>query len=1391
MLMIKKIFRWITYVILAILALMMIALAIIRFAVFPNINHYKKDIAASMTEKIGLKTTVGNIVTGWDGLSPKVLIRQINIYDKENKPALHLEKINGTLSWLSIPMMHPHLSHIQVNNPKITIHRKANGKIYVAGIPATAEGGHDLANWLLSQAGINIKNAVITWQDDLRQAPALLLNKVNFNLKNSAWRKIFGKHFFSLMMLPSIGKNSPITINGHFFGRDVSKIETWNGELNFNTNEIDLTAWKAWLDYPIDLQSGAGKTKVSLTFSGKKINKLKADVSLNNLSVRSSTSNALLNAKLLAGLLTWEEVQGTTTITGQNIKLDAKNNFHINNGSGFVSRSIKNNNPWINASLKLDTFNLDYLNQLQKVIKFPTQFSQPLKALNPQGKLNNINISFQGNPGNISHYSIKSGFNSLGMNPYMNMPGFNNVSGEGFVSRSIKNNDPWINASLKLDTFNLDYLSQLQKTIKFPTQFSQPLKALNPQGKLNNINISFQGNPGNLSHYSIKSRFNSLGMNPYMNMPGFNNVSGEIEANEDSGTLQLSSSNASLDIKDVLRWPIPLTTLNGKVSWHKNKDKLKIIANDITLANEHINGTLNASYDMNGIKGGHLDLNGQFENGNVKFAPFYYPLTIGKKTINWLDRSIISGNANNVKLTVKGSLDDFPYVDKTNKPDPSLGLFKVTARIDDAVLVYDNKWPRIEALGLNMLFEGSSMVLNADKGTISGNSIIKAKAAIPKLNTYGASAQVLNIDGVIEGAIAKGVAFINTSPVREATFGFTDSLKVAGTGKLNINLNLPLNNMTASTFKGEYTINNGVMSANERIGLPEIANINGKLNFDEFGINAETINVAILGGPATFNLQTDDDQTININASGSATGKGIQKFTSNAITEAMSGSASWAADIAIKKPAMNFNIQSSLKGLAINLPAPLGKTSAQEAYFTAIRKQTVEKEDRFDISYGDIASAIIFRHKKNGDLAFSRGDIGINMPAKIATTPGLSLRGEFDYLNADEWLEFTKNSKGKSNTSAGTNLSNVELSIQQLDILNRSLNTLEISATPSDGHLHMLITGQEIGGDIEWRSPTKMEETGEIIARLSKLHIPTGSNSDGTKTADEDIEKLDTQYPALDIQVSDFKLGGKALGTLELTAHEIKEDWVIEQLKISNPDNILLAEGHWHNWARDPNTNLTFSLTANNAGNTLKRFGQPNVIKGGIALVAGQLSWPGSPHQFSTKGLSGEFRLGASKGQVVKVKPGVGRLFGLLTLQNLPRRLTLDFRDIFSEGFSFDEISGGAKINNGIMHSDDFFMSGPSAETEIKGYIDLNKETQHLNVKVVPHISDSLSLAALASGPVAGIAAFIAQKLLKDPLNKIAQSKYTITGTWDNPIDAKAEAAKKNSKPINSPLSTQ
>lgn len=1293
MLSIKKTPRWIIYFSLAVLTIVVMTAATIRLVIFPNINDYKNDVAAMITKKIGLRTTVGNIVTGWDGLSPKILIREINIYDSDNQPALHLENVNGTFSWLSLPMLSPHLSHISVSNPTLSVKRTKTGAIYIAGIAIAGEGKPDFANWLLSQASIDINNAAIVWHDELRQAPALSLNAVDFNLHNPAWRKIFGQHLFSMHALPSTGTQYPILLNGHFFGRDITKIDTWHGEVSLSAKSIDLTAWKAWFDYPIDLQSGLGKADVTLTFADQAINRLTANVQLNQLSAKLNTSTEWLNASALSGVLSWEETKNTTTLSGQQIKLDTDDGFHIKNGSGFFSQSIKHQQPWLNAALSLDEFDLSYLGKIQKIVKLPEHIQQPINTLNPQGKLSKLSMRFEGNP-------------------------------------------------------------------KRP------------------------------SHFAIESEFTSLSVQPYQKIPGFSNLSGEIKTNENKGTLLLSSTNAVLHLKDILRWPIPINTLSGKIYWNNHNEIVNIFASNVAIANDHMAGTINGNYLMNKIKGGYLDLNAQFERGDAQFASFYYPLSLGEKSLNWLDTAILSGKANDIQLKVKGKLDDFPYVDKQNKPNPSLGAFKVTARINDATLQYGKDWPRLEKLGLNMRFEGNSMELTADTGNILDLNIIKAKAIIPALNTNGTMAQALRIDAISEGPVAAGIALINNSPIKQVTLGFTDDLKTSGKAKLDMNIEIPLNNIVDTQYKGEYLINNGAMYANERLGLPEISMINGTLRFDGSGIHARAVNANVLGGPAQFDVTTAENKTINIHAKGLMTASGIQQLNDNTLTKAFNGSAGWSTDIAIKQPLINLTIRSNLKGLAINLPSPLGKHSSEEASLTIQKQQFRAEEDSINIDYKQAVSAILVRKQKNDGLQFDGGDIAINMPAKAPTKPGLALRGQLDYFDADEWLALPSNQDNSSNLSH-VPFNSAALSIQQLNIFNRSFYGLNVSSSPSDRHLQMTVNSQEINGEIEWRSPTKTQATGALIARLNKLYIPASNDIDQTDTKQTEIKKLDNHYPALDIQVDDFKLGKKELGRFALNAYQANDDWVIQQLKISNPDHVLMAEGRWFNWTSSPNTNLVFSLTANDVGNTLKRFGQPDVIKGGVALIAGQLNWPGSPHQFQSKGLNGELQLGASKGQIVKVKPGVGRLFGLLTLQSLPRRLTLDFRDLFSEGFAFDEISGNANITDGIMHSNDFFMTGPAAETKIKGDIDLNKETQYLHIKVIPHISDSFSLAALAGGPIVGAAAFVAQKLLKDPLNKIAQSEYTIVGTWDNPVEVGAEKMQPDKQPTNSPLNSQ
>jgi uncharacterized protein YhdP len=115
--------------------------------------------------------------------------------------------------------------------------------------------------------------------------------------------------------------------------------------------------------------------------------------------------------------------------------------------------------------------------------------------------------------------------------------------------------------------------------------------------------------------------------------------------------------------------------------------------------------------------------------------------------------------------------------------------------------------------------------------------------------------------------------------------------------------------------------------------------------------------------------------------------------------------------------------------------------------------------------------------------------------------------------------------------------------------------------------------------------------------------------------------------------------------------------------------------------------------------------------------------------------------------------------------------MTLDFRDIFSDGFAFDTIAGTGAVAKGMLRTQDFSMNGPSAKVAMSGTIDLAQETQALKVRVVPSVGDSLSVAGLVllANPITGVATFLAQRLLKDPLGQAFAFEYAVSGTWADP----------------------
>ena len=185
----------------------------------------------------------------------------------------------------------------------------------------------------------------------------------------------------------------------------------------------------------------------------------------------------------------------------------------------------------------------------------------------------------------------------------------------------------------------------------------------------------------------------------------------------------------------------------------------------------------------------------------------------------------------------------------------------------------------------------------------------------------------------------------------------------------------------------------------------------------------------------------------------------------------------------------------------------------------------------------------------------------------------------------------------------------------------------------------------------------------------------------------------------------------------------------------------------WLGWLR----NAPQSPAPGNVGKLLDRLGYADTVKRGSAKLGGDLKWDGPLTDIHFPTLTGQMTLEVEKGQFNKVDPGVGKLLGLLSLQSLPRRLTLDFGDIFSEGLAFDKIEGKMTVKAGVMRTaEPLRISSPAAQIDIKGETDLKNETQSLDVAVRPYVGGVAAAAGAATlvNPLLGAAALVPPRVV-------------------------------------------
>ena len=381
----------------------------------------------------------------------------------------------------------------------------------------------------------------------------------------------------------------------------------------------------------------------------------------------------------------------------------------------------------------------------------------------------------------------------------------------------------------------------------------------------------------------------------------------------------------------------------------------------------------------------------------------------------------------------------------------------------------------------------------------------------------------------------------------------------------------------------------------------------------------------------------------------------------------------------------------------------------------------------------------------------------------------------------------------------------------------------------------------------------KLEPRGEakVFARLSRLSLPGNELDDTAKPLDATPASgalAPKSVPALDIVVEDLELRGKHLGRVEvMAANRLNaagaREWQLSRLVMGLPEAKLTASGSWApagaavNAAAAPSAatfqrprnrmELNFKLDLADSGALLERLvpaasavnknasantstnpsanpsanGNTKTLNGGKGVLAGQVAWLGSPLALDVPSLSGQLNLSLENGQFLKVDPGVGRLLSVLSLQSLPRRLALDFRDVFQQGFAFDNLAGDVSVNQGVARTNNLRLRGSLAAVLMEGSADIAAESQNLRVIVVPEVNaGTASLAYAVINPAVGLATFLAQVFLRQPLMQANTREFQISGPWSDPKververklneavpDIKLPAVKTETKPESKP----
>lgn len=738
----------------------------------------------------------------------------------------------------------------------------------------------------------------------------------------------------------------------------------------------------------------------------------------------------------------------------------------------------------------------------------------------------------------------------------------------------------------------------------------------------------------------------------------------------------------------------------------------------------------------------------------------------------WLDSALVSGKVLSTGMVLRGDLSDFPF-------DNQNGIFEVYSEVENMHLAYDPHWPALQGLRANMLFRNRSMIIDGDHAEIEGGVVHDVEAIIPDL---AAKAIHLTVDTQVLSTLEQGKAVLLNSPLQDKIGKSLSSIALKGPMELSLGLEIPLgkSNETPLKVRGLLELSDADLSCFDgKISLEDVA---GELQFTESQLLAHDLRGQFLGGDHLFDCQIDFNATkgfVHINSKGKIESSALTQWQQLPDLPFLRGETAYQAhlDFSPQDPDQyHLSLQSTLAGVEIEAPHPFAKAAQDEKPLKL--EMYFEPNDiiRFSAAYGDnISLAYSMRKGHTPQTMGAHLYLGEKQHAKFREDGIFLLDGDIKEVNFDAWKHFFnlwEQSMGQSMNKAYSVDPLMALNVEKLTINELPFENTKVEAEWQDDHQqwNIQLDGPTISGMIALAK----DKEKALQIRLQKLILNT---QDIPNLQSGTSKKLTPLEQSIDATITECRINDIPLSHVALKISGAPHGYLFDHFSASLPGADLNLKGKWEVDNDLSSVGMQGKMKIKNITEIFKALQKNNSINQAKGLVDFNLNWIGVPFKLDLASLTGSVDLRLEKGSIQGMNPGLGRILNLLNLDNMKRRLNLDFSDVTKNGFVFNAMTGRFQFGNGKVSSNDIMINGPSAKIIGFGQADLLTQGVRGEMTVMPNLTASLPMAAalamgtpaIGVGAAVGAAVWVVDKMVGEKIQEINRFRYQVAGTWQSP----------------------